>query len=163
MATFDQAGLALLKQWEGCILYAYDDANDQPVKPGQQVLGTLTIGYGHTGSDVFPGLVWTQDQADEALQNDVAVTSAQIGPLIKVALNDNQFSAFVCFAFNIGVHAFAGSSALATANSGDFADVPAHIMLWNKTTINGHLVVSSGLTKRRQAEVTLWSTPVAAA
>ena len=159
MPTFDQAGLDLLKQREGCILYAYDDANDHPVKPGQQVYGTLTIGYGHTGSDVFPGLVWTQVEADEALQNDVAHTSAQITPLIKVALSDNQFSAFVCFAFNIGVHAFAGSSALATANKGDLADVPAHIMLWNKTTINGQLVVSNGLNARRQAEVTLWSTP----
>ena len=160
MATFSEAGLALLKKWEGCILYAYDDANDQPVRPGQQVYGTLTIGYGHTGSDVYPGLVWTQDQADEALEHDVSITSGQIAPLIKTILNDNQFSAFVCLAFNIGVHAFAGSSALAFANRGDLADVPDHIMLWNKTTINGHTVTSSGLTNRRQAEVDLWVTPV---
>ena len=159
MADFNQAGLKLLEQWEGCILFAYDDANDQPVKPGQQVHGTITIGYGHTGTDVFPGLVWSQDQADEALQHDVSATSNQITPLIKVNLSDNQFSAFVCFAFNIGIAGFAGSSALAFANRGDFADVPAHIMLWNKTTINGHTVVSAGLTKRRQAECDLWSAP----
>ena len=159
MASFNQAGLKLLETWEGCILYAYDDANDQPVKPGQQVFGTLTIGYGHTGSNVFPGLVWSQDQANEALANDVSATSSQVQPLISVNLTDNQFSAFVCLAFNIGVHAFAGSSALAFANRGDFIGVPAHIMLWNKTTINGHTVPSAGLTNRRKAECDLWSTP----
>jgi lysozyme len=159
MANFNQAGLELLEKWEGCILYAYDDANDQPVKPGQHVYGTLTIGYGHTGSDVFPGLVWSQDEANEALEHDVSITSSQIQPLIRVDLNDNQFSAFVCLAFNIGVHAFAGSSALAFANRGDLVDVPDHIMLWNKTTINGHIVTSAGLTNRRQAECDLWSTP----
>jgi lysozyme len=158
MAQMNDGGIELLKKWEGCILHAYDDANEQPVNPGMPVHGTLTIGYGHTGSDVFPGLTWTQDQADHALQNDVAAVAAEITPLITAALSDNQFSAFVCLAFNIGAHAFAASSALHLANQKDFAAVPAHIMLWNKTTINGRLVVSPGLQHRREAEVILWNT-----
>jgi lysozyme len=155
------AGIALLKQWEGCILHAYDDANDQPVNPGSPIFGKLTIGYGHTGSDVFPGLTWSQAQADVALNNDVAAVVADITPLITAQLNDNQFSAFVCFAFNIGNDAFAGSSALHLANQNDLVDVPAHIALWNKTTINGRLVVSSGLQNRRTAEIALWNTAIA--
>ncbi len=162
MAQMDQAGFQLLESFEGCILYAYDDANDQPVDPGDVVHGTLTIGYGHTGSDVFPGLTWTQQEADQALQNDVAATANQITPLITAGLNDNQFSAVVCFAFNIGLGGFAGSSALHLANSGQFAAVPAAIGLWDKTTVNGHLVVSVGLQKRRAAEGVLWTTPVVA-
>ena len=35
MAIFNEAGFDLSSKREGCILYAYDDANDQPVRPGQ--------------------------------------------------------------------------------------------------------------------------------
>ena len=154
----NEAGFALLRLREGCILYAYDDANDKAINPGDTVYGTLTIGYGHTGSDVVPGLTWTQDQAEQALQNDVDAFSGQISKLITAKLTANQFSAFVCFAFNIGLHGFAGSSALRDANNEDYDDVPAAMLLWNKTTVNGHLVVSNGLTVRRQAEIALWNT-----
>lgn len=60
MPEINAAGVALLKQWERCVLYAYDDATEQRVNPGSQVHGTLTIGYGHTGNDVVPGLTWSQ-------------------------------------------------------------------------------------------------------
>ena len=159
MPQMNDAGVALLERYEGCILYAYDDANDHRVEPGDPVYGTLTIGYGHTGSDVYPGLVWTQDQAEEMLRHDIDAFSSEITPLITGQLNDNQFSAFVCLSFNIGLHAFAGSSALHLANAGDLNDVPAHIALWDKTTINGRLVVSAGLKRRRAAEIALWNTP----
>ncbi len=160
MPKMNDGGIALLKKCEGCILHAYDDANDQPVNPGSTVHGTVTIGYGHTGSDVFPGLTWSQAQADEALAHDIASVVGEVTPLIRAQLNDNQFSAFVCFAFNIGLHAFAGSSALHLANENHLADVPSHIALWNKTTINGRLVVSGGLQNRRNAEIELWNTPI---
>jgi lysozyme len=160
MPAMTPLGVALLEQWESCLLFAYDDANDQPVNPGDPIHGTLTIGYGHTGSDVFPGLTWSQAQADQTLQNDIARVVGQISPLITTPkITDNQFSAFVCLAFNIGLSAFAGSSALQTANTEDFQDVPAHIALWDKTTVNGHLVVSLGLQNRRAAEIALWNTP----
>ena len=48
-----QAGLDLIKRFEGCELEAYQDA-----------VGIWTIGYGHTGSDVHKGLKITQAQAD---------------------------------------------------------------------------------------------------
>lgn len=160
MAQMNAAGIALLEQYEGCVLYAYDDANDRRINPGDPVQGTLTIGYGHTGPDVQPGLTWTQAQADAALSDDSSVTADEISPLITAVLNDNQFSAFVCLAFNIGVHAFGGSSALNLANGNDFANVPAHIALWDKTTINGRRVESEGLKRRRAAEIALWNTPI---
>lgn len=31
-----------------------------------------TIGFGHTGPEVHPGLVWTADQCEEALTDDIA-------------------------------------------------------------------------------------------
>jgi lysozyme len=161
MPQMNGAGYDLLKTHEGCILYAYDDANDKRVDPGMHVCGTLTIGYGHTGSDVAPGLTWTQQQADQALARDAGATASEIARLITAALNDNQFSAFVCFAFNIGPQAFAGSSALHLANQGDLINVPAHIALWDKTKIDGKMVTSPGLQNRRSAEIVLWNTPIA--
>jgi lysozyme len=159
MPTMNEAGYALLRHWESCILFAYDDANDKRVNPGDPIHGKLTIGFGHTGNDVVPGLEWTQDQAEEALQNDVAAVVHRITPLItNDNLSDNQFSAFVCLAYNIGAANFAASSALHLANTNQLADVPAHIALWNKTTINGQLVTSAGLTNRRNAEIALWNT-----
>ena len=155
--VMNDAGFTLLKKWEGCILCAYDDANDQCVSPGDTVHGTLTIGFGHTGRDVVPGLTWTQEQAEEALHQDIDAVVLQIRPLITHPLNDNQFSAFVCFAYNIGVRGFGGSSALHLANAGDLTDVPAAISLWNKVRVNGVAVPSVGLTNRRNAEIELWN------
>ena len=43
----------LVKEFEGCRLTAYKDS-----------VGVLTIGYGHTGSDVKPGMTITQARAD---------------------------------------------------------------------------------------------------
>ena len=40
-----KVGLDLIKKFEGCRLTAYAD-----------VAGVWTIGYGHTGKDVVPGL-----------------------------------------------------------------------------------------------------------
>ena len=57
-------GWTLLKTWEGCRLSAYPD----PASGG----APWTIGYGHTGPDVVPGLTITQQQADALLQKDVA-------------------------------------------------------------------------------------------
>ncbi len=156
--VMNDAGYRLLRKWEGCILCSYDDANDHCVSPGDTVHGTLTIGYGHTGSDVFPGMHWTAEQAEEALHHDIEAVARQIRPLITCSLNDNQFSAFVCFAFNIGVPGFRGSSALHLANAGDLRNVPAAIGLWNKAHVNGIAVPSSGLTHRRNAEIELWNT-----
>lgn len=153
------AGFALLREWEGCVLYAYDDANDRKVEPGDPIHGTLTIGYGHVGRDVFPGLVWTQAQAEQMLQTEVSHVADAMRPLIKTPLSDNEFSALVCFAYNIGTSGFAGSSALKCANAGDLAAVPDRIGLWIKTTVDGQTIVSQGLKDRRAAEIALWNTP----
>jgi GH24 family phage-related lysozyme (muramidase) len=155
------AGFALLRLWEGCVLNAYDDADPAhpPVQPGAPVRGTLTIAYGHTGKSVVRGLTCTQQQAEAWLQSDIAAVATTIAPMIKVQVSDNQFSAFVCFAFNVGNGCFANGSPLAYANAGNLAGVPARLALYNKVRQNGVLVPSTGLTRRRAAEIALWLTP----
>jgi lysozyme len=144
----NDAGYALLKSFEQCRLMAYRDQG-----------GVWTIGWGHTGPEVEQGLTWTQQQADTALVDDVNRTVDELLDMIEPELSDNQFSACVCLAYNIGTHAFYGSSALPLINGGLLDDVPRAIELWNKVRINGALHISRGLVRRRAAEIALWSKP----
>jgi lysozyme len=164
MAQMNDAGFELLREVEGFIPDAYDDATEKPVKPGETAKGTLTIGYGHTGKDVKPGLKWTKERGEEELQKDVASVVAKITSMITARLNDNQFSAFVSFAFNIGTSRFKKSSPLNVANQGNLALVPSRMALYNKATIKDKtgkkkLVIVDGLRNRRTAEIALWNKP----
>ena len=89
-----QAGLALIKQFEGCWLAAY-----------QCSAGVWTIGYGHTAG-VHKGMKITQAQAEEYLKHDVAKFEKYVNNPSYVPftdkLNQNQFDALVSFAFNLG-------------------------------------------------------------
>lgn len=89
-----QAGLALIKQFEGCRLAAY-----------QCSAGVWTIGYGHTAG-VYKGMKITQAQADAFLKQDIAKFEKYINNPSYVPfteqLNQNQFDALVSFAFNLG-------------------------------------------------------------
>lgn len=89
-----QAGLVLIKQFEGCRLTAY-----------QCSAGVWTIGYGHTAG-VHKGMKITQAQADEYLKQDVAKFEKYVNNPSYVPftdkLNQNQFDALVSFAFNLG-------------------------------------------------------------
>jgi len=151
MGAWSAAGTALLKKLEGCKLTAYVDQ-----------AGVWTIGYGHTGHEVVPGLSWTQQHADDALNADIGRFAAGVTPLVPPNLDDNQFSALVIFAFNIGLASFAGSTARRLVNEGQLSGVPAAMEMWNKIhdPATGQLVVNPGLQNRRLAEVQLWNTPV---
>ncbi|MBR0263237.1 MAG: lysozyme [Prevotella sp.] len=80
-----------LKEFEGLRLEAYRD-----------VAGVLTIGYGHTGSDVKEGDCITTYYAEQLLRNDLGATEAAIRQL-HVARTQGQFDALVSFAFNLGI------------------------------------------------------------
>lgn len=137
---------AKLEQFEGLRLAAYHDA-----------VGVLTIGYGHTGSDVRPGLTIDRARADQLLRQDLAAAEAAVGRLVKVPLTDNQFGALVSFAFNVGVGAFQGSTLLRKLNAGNYDAVPGELAKWNKGTVNGKKVAIPGLTNRRAAEAGIWA------
>ena len=80
-----------LKEFEGLRLEAYRD-----------VAGVLTIGYGHTGSDVSEGDRISAYYAGQLLKNDLGATEAAIRQL-HVARTQGQFDALVSFAFNLGI------------------------------------------------------------
>lgn len=136
---------AFVAQQEGCRLTAYPDVG-----------GVLTIGYGHTGQDVTPGLNWTQAQADAALQSDLAGALACVQRFVDVALSLNQSIALVDFVFNLGCDALRTSTLLLDLNGGNYTAAAEQFQLWCHATIDGELQVVPDLVARRAAEKTLF-------
>ncbi len=147
MKMTDQ-GYRLIMEFEGFRASAYRDA-----------AGVWTVGYGHTGRagkpDVTAGLAITRGQAREILRRDVALFADAVAKRVKVPLTDNQFSALVSFAFNVGPGNFANSSVLAAVNRSDFEAVPRRLALWVKA--GGRTL--PGLVRRRAAEAQMFSDP----
>ena len=134
---YSKQGEALTEQFESCRLTAYPDLK-----------GIWTIGWGHTGPEVVPGLVWTQAQADAALLKDCQNAVDHVNRLVRVPLTQGEFDALVDFAFNAGCGAFAGSTMLKLLNSGNYAGAAGQFELWDHAA--GKVV--AGLLRRRRAE-----------
>lgn len=143
-----EAGLALIRQFEGCRLKAY-----KPVSTEQY----WTIGWGHYGPDVKEGQTITQAEADALLKADCqrfagAVDNPANCPLTD-QLNANQRDALISFTFNCG----AGN--LRTLCRGrTLPQIRDAMALYNKA---GGATLP-GLTRRRAAEQALFDTPVPA-
>ena len=144
MKMTDQ-GYRLIMEFEGFRAQAYRDA-----------VGVWTVGYGHTAMAGKPavtaGLTITRAEADVILRRDVEMFADAVAALVKVPLTDNQFSALVSFAFNVGPGNFAKSSVLAVVNRKDFDAVPRRLALWVKA--GGRTL--PGLIRRRAAEAQMF-------
>jgi lysozyme len=143
----NQAGLKLIKEFEGCELKAYLDS-----------VGVWTIGYGHT-KGVKRGMTITKAEADRIFEEDINIFARGVDDVIDNEISDNEFAACVALAFNIGLSAFSRSSVLRAINRGDFQSAADHFLDWNKGKVKGKLQVIRGLTRRRQAERKLFLTP----
>lgn len=146
-------GLDLLKGREKLKLCAYRDQGTGK--------GRWTIGWGHTGVDVYEGLCWTEAEADATLLEDLAIAERTVNSSVHHELNQNQFSALVVLVFNIGSGAFFASSILRLLNDGNFEGACRAFGLYNKVHLpGGAKVVSDGLVSRRAEEQALFRTPV---
>lgn len=130
-------GLLLIKYFEGLRLSVYLDA-----------VGLPTVGYGHMDKSMKVGDKITQQKADELLLEDLSWFESGVDSMLKNEISSNQFSALVCFAYNIGLGNLKSSTLLKCVNSGQFDKAADEFLKWNKA---GGKVLS-GLTKRRQAE-----------
>jgi lysozyme len=120
--------------------------------------GVMTIGYGHTRSAIMPSKV-SLDEAEELLQQDLEYFIDKVNELVKVPLNENQYSALVLFMFNVGEGAFKRSTMLKLINKHEFSAAGKEFHKWDKATIKGLKKRLAGLTKRRAMERVLWDTP----
>jgi lysozyme len=139
-------GYALIKKFEGCVLKAY-----------KCPAGIWTIGYGNTfyedGMKVKEGDVITQARAEELAKFIIDQFAVTIAPFILQPLNDNQFSACVSLAYNIGTAGFKRSSVFKKLNVNPLdATIADSFRLWNK----GGGKVLKGLVRRREAEIQLY-------
>jgi lysozyme len=137
-----QAGVELIKGFEGVRLNAYDDG-----------IGVATIGVGHING-VHMGDVITEDQADDYLRDDLGSAEAAVNRLVKVPLDQSKFDALVSFTFNLGAGALASSTLLKKLNSGDVDGAADEFLRWTKA--GGRIM--AGLTKRRISERMLFLT-----
>lgn len=158
--TVSPAGLALIEEFEGCILGAYDDATDKILKPGQTCRGTLTIGIGHTSAAGLPvvyiGQTISKQQAEDILANDLGVVEHEVGTVVSAPLNQNQFDALVSFQYNTGWLTHPGCSLLAALNARNYTAAANCFKLYDES--QGRVL--QGLVRRRLAEQALFLTPV---
>ncbi len=143
----NQAGLDLIKMFEGLRLEAYVDA-----------VGVWTIGYGHTKT-ARAGMVITEDRAEELLRDDLSDAESAVNNFVKVPLNENEFSALASLVFNIGSGNFKRSTVLKRLNQEERVGAADAIEWWNKGRVNGVLTMLPGLVRRRAAEKALFLTP----
>lgn len=115
-----EGGVKAIMLREGERLKAYPD-----------VKGIWTIGVGHTGPEVKPGLVWTEERVMAALANDLEWSEAAINKYVTVPLTQNQFDALVSFVFNIGVTAFKKSTLLKDLNKGNYEEAAKDFDMWH--------------------------------
>ena len=140
-------GIGLIKQFEGLELEAYQD-----------IAGVWTIGYGHTGPEVGPGLVISEFDAERLLREDLVKREGVVNLHVSVQINQNEFDALVSFEYNTG--GLRGSTALKRLNKGDRIGAAEALQWWNKVTVNGRLIEVAGLTRRRAAEAALFLAPI---
>lgn len=134
-------GLELIRRHEGCRLEAY-----------RCPAGVLTIGYGHTGSDVTEGMRITAAQATELLRKDVAWAEEAVNRE-RLNIGQRQFDALVSFVYNVGAANFKSSTLLRKIKANPEAqDIRDEFAKWNKT--GGRVL--PGLTARRKAEADLY-------
>lgn len=154
-------GLDLCKQFEGCekrlkdgryIAYLDTLAGPKFWSPGYN--GLWTIGYGSTGPYITEGTIWTKEQCEAGLLKEMNAKAVQLNAYLRVKLNQNQFDALCCAAYNLGVAGM--RTVLDAINAGD--NELAMRRLVNHNHASGKVV--AGLTRRRYAEKELfeWET-----
>lgn len=130
-------GLSLIKKNEGCRLEAY-----KPVATEK----CYTIGYGHYGSDVLPGMVITHAQAEALLLTDLQKYEKYVNDT-GLTLNQCQFDALVSFTYNCGV-----GNLKKLIRGRSLTQIADAMLSFNK----GSGKVLPGLTRRRKEERALF-------
>lgn len=144
------AGLDLIKRFEGCARRRADGSFEAYPDPATGA-DPWTIGWGATGTDVRQGTVWTQQQCDQRLEQDLARFAADVARAIGAApTSQNQFDALVSFHYNTGAIARATLTRLHRA--GDHAGAAAEFGKW----VHAGGKRLRGLVRRRAAEAALY-------
>lgn len=141
----NKKGIELMHKFEGLKLSSY-----------KCPAGVWTIGYGNTfyedGSKVLPNQHISERRANQLFEN-IVNKFFDVKPLLRVELNENQYSALVGFAYNVGMANLGKSTLLKKVNiNPNDKDISKEFAKWNKA--GGKAL--KGLTTRRKAEADLY-------
>lgn len=150
--SVSQTGVDLVKKFEGL----HKLKEDGKVHAYRCPAGKWTCGYGATRG-VRSGTIWTVEEAERRLLEDLNDHAKAIGRHVHVPLSQNQYDALTSFIFNVGEANFKSSTLLKKLNQGLYDEVPEQLMRWNKARVEGKLTPLRGLTRRRTAEGALFS------
>ena len=155
--SVSQAGIALIKRFEGCARLRPDGLVEAYPDPGTGG-PPWTIGWGATGRDSFgggmigPGTCWTQAQCDARLEQDLTRFAAEVAAAIGTApTTQSQFDALVSFHYNTG--AIARATLTRKHIAGDHQGAAREFARWNRA--GGRVL--KGLVRRRAAEAERYS------
>ena len=113
-------GIKLLMEREGKRNSAYLDS-----------VGVPTIGIGHTGPEVHLGLVWTDEQVEQAFRADLVRFEDAINANVHVPLEQYQFDALVSWLFNVGTDWAHRATLIKDINAGDMTSAAAQFDQWH--------------------------------
>lgn len=143
--AINDRGLDVIRRSEGLRLQSY------------YLAGQWLVGYGHAAT-AKKDMTITVDHADMLLLSDIRRAEEGVRRLAEVPLNENEFSALVSLAYNMGVGAFQRTAVLRRLNAGDrdgAAEAFRHLVT---AEIGGERVVLEALKRRRAAERALFLT-----
>lgn len=142
----NKLGIDMMHHFEGCRLEAY-----------QCSAKVWTIGWGNTyyqdKRPVKQGDKITQKQADELFEMVMNEFAIMVRKALTKEVNENQFSALVCFAYNVGLGNLKKSTLLRKVNvNPNDETIAAEFAKW--TRAGGKVL--NGLVRRRKAEADLY-------
>lgn len=140
-----QAGIDLIKRFEGCSLTPY-------LCPA----GYWTVGYGHVigiGKTKPEKQLYTQEEVDEFLRTDLARFERGVHRYCPVYLTQPEFDALVSFAYNLGLGTLQRSTLRQKILRNNKAGAAGEILKYNKA--GGQVL--KGLTRRREAEYRMFT------
>ena len=142
----NKLGIETMHHFEGCKLTAYQC----PAK-------VWTIGWGNTfypdKTPVKQGDVITQEQANELFETVMNNFALGVKKCLTKEVNENQFSALVCFAYNVGIGSLQKSTLLKKINiNPNDETIAGEFGKWTKA--GGKVLL--GLVRRRKAESDLY-------
>ena len=133
----------MIESFEGLRLVQYQDS-----------VGVWTVGFGHTGSDVYEGSdPISQETADQLLQADLQRFEDGVNGFVSDETSQQQFDALVSFSYNLGLGALQGSTLLRYHLAGNYPAAAGEFGRW----VHAGGRVLAGLVRRRQAEAMVYA------
>jgi lysozyme len=146
--VFSAAGVGFLQNHEGVKQRVYLDS-----------IGKPTVCTGHMDTRMKVGELYSPEQCEQLLREDVGSASWAVRQSVKVPLYQYEFDALVSWCFNVGNANCMSSTLVKRLNEGNYDAVPDQLARWRYADGRDCRVRSNncyGVWNRRLAESRLW-------